>query len=352
MGANQKIKAFFKRNLKISIIIGVLLLTAVIILGYFLFKPHEGDSTDSDDNSTNGDDSTGDSTGTDTSDGNTSASNTSASNTSASNTSAANTNPANTNGGDSNGGDSNGSDSNGGDSNGGDANGGDSNGGDIPLGMMDHWNPKLYSIMKDDILRQTPELKSQPVLLNCIVNNIVKSYKNPQTIETDTHLSQTIFNIVESCKSGDMKDPGKPNFGLPNAKPNAKPNNPDTTGIAKDIFKNCQSSARKGQPFNCDNSIMDCARKQPACLHDNNCLSDVANLVQNYCTQIHGKKLPIKPPSSDSSGFYSYCDEKCKCVKTKGEHPAGHDLYSDPICSGDCKGAKCKPLHSIKHGVF
>jgi len=332
MGANQKIKAFFKKNLTFSIIIGVLLVAAVIIGAYFLFKPHDGDSTSSadstgtDDNSMNGDDSTdsddstGDSTGTNDSSGS-----------------------------DDSTGDSTGSNTNGGNPSGNPS--GNTNGDDIPLGMMDHWNPKLYNILKDNIVQQTPELKSQPVLVNCIVNNIVKSYKNPQSIETDTHLSQTIFSIVESCKSGDSKDPGKPKFGKPNAKPNNPPQT-DTTVLGKDIFKNCQSSARKGQPFNCNNSIMDCARKQPACLHDNNCLDDVANLVQNYCTQIHGKKLPIKPPSSDSSGFYSYCDEKCKCVKTKGEHPAGHDLYPDPYCSGGCNGVKCKPLHSIKHGVF
>ena len=98
---------------------------------------------------------------------------------------------------------------------------------------------------------------------------------------------------------------------------------------------------------------MTCARSQPFCLHDNNCLQDVANLAQNYCTQVHGK-LPIKPPSSDSSGLYSYCDQKCKCVTTKGqnEHPPGHYVYPGPSCDGGCYGAKCKPLHSIKHGVF
>jgi hypothetical protein len=311
MGVNEKIKTFFSKKRNVIAVGSLILLVAgLIVAGYFLFKPNSGASV---------------STGV----------------------------IDDSNGGDSSDDDSSGGDSSGGGSTGGGSTGGDSTGDDIP----DHWTPSMYNSLKTNFVKQNDDLKSKPALVNCIVNNIANTYKNPQSLKTESdQVNQTMFSIVESCNSGGMTDPGPPKFGKPNGKSNRKPNDqPQTdTGIANDTLKNCKSSARKVPPYKCDEAIITCARKQPACLKDKNCVNDVGDLAQNYCTQIHGKKLPIKPPSSDSSGFYSYCDEKCKCVKTKGEHPAGHDLYPDPYCSngGKCTKGQCKPLHSIKHGVF
>ena len=228
--------------------------------------------------------------------------------------------------------------------------------------MPDHWTQKMYNELKKRISAE-PELKSNPKMVNCIVNNIVAAYKNPQSIKSEKELTQTVTTIMLECRGNKRKDPGAPDFSKKthiepkdnskhNSKGNSTGNGNSSPGIAESVFNNCVNLAKKQPPYNCEHVINTCAMKKHDCVHDNNCLNDVSNLAQNYCTQIHGKKLPIRPSSSDNSGFYSYCDEKCTCVKTKGPHPKGHDLYTDPNCSGGCDGSRCNTLHSIKHGVF
>jgi hypothetical protein len=335
MSTGQKIQDFVKKYKTLIItIVSIICLTLLIVLSVFLYKKYgSGDSTgvstdNSKDNSIG--DSTGDSTG-------------------------------NSTGGDSTGvptgGDSTG------DSTGGDPTGVPTGGdptGDTTDNFPDHWTPHMYNKLKNLMIKKIPALKSDPKKLNCIVNNVVVAYPNPQFIKSEDELEKTFIMIMMNCNNNTTKDPGYPKFiksthVKPSSvkPPSVKP--PTSPIIANDIMNNCVGLTKKQPPINCHSIIMDCAGKNTSCISDNNCLNDIDGLAQDYCTQIHGKKLPIKPAPSDHSGFYSYCDEKCNCVKTKATnpvHPPGHDLYTDPICSGSCDGAKCHTLHSIKHGVF